>query len=86
MHCIYFKVKKEEERPWNCKTSVCTPTKYCPHRVDTKKLKELITHALNPEVQRQTLMKRSREGGCVRPVDPLRGMAHHVTSSSQPDG
>ena len=83
MHCIYFKVKREKERPWNCKPSSknCL-SHYCPHKVDTKKLKQLVTDALDPEVRIR------RTAGCVRPFDPLdkyRG-GRHFTSVSQPDG
>lgn len=85
MHCIYLKSKKEENRkkgelqsPWNCKPSVCTPSKHCSHRVSTKKLKKLFANALNPEVTIR------RTGGCNKPFDKYH--IRTVTSSSQPDG
>jgi hypothetical protein len=83
MNCIYF--KKEEDprkalqKPWNCKPSVCTPSMYCSHRVDKKKLKELFVNALNPEVQIR------RKAGCNKPFDKYDHI-RTVTSVSQPDG
>lgn len=80
MHCIYFKVKKEEERPWNCEpSSKSCISKYCPHLVDTKKFRKLVTNALDPEVRIR------RTNGCNKPFDKYDHI-RTVTSSSQPDG
>lgn len=68
MHCIYFKEEKDPrkalQKPWNCEPSTCTPSMYCPHRVDTKKLKRLWAAALNPfvEIPRKGIRRRPEEG------------------------